>query len=46
METDFTALVAFIASLILLAVTSMRFGADSGDGLSASTRDQARRGIV
>jgi hypothetical protein len=46
METDFTAFVAFIASLILLAATSMRFGADSRDGLSSSGRDQARGGIV
>ena len=46
METDFTALAAFIASLILLAVTSVRFGADSRDGLSSSGRDQVRRGIV
>jgi hypothetical protein len=35
-----------VAALILLAVTSMRFGADSRDGFAAKKREPASHGIV
>lgn len=46
METDITSFVAFVAALILLAVTSARFGADSRDGLATDGNNQTRRGII
>lgn len=42
---DTASLFAAIAMLILFAVTSMRFGADSREGLPSKERDQALRGI-
>jgi hypothetical protein len=42
---DTASLFAAIAMLILFAVTSMRFGADSRDGFSTKERDQTLRGI-
>jgi hypothetical protein len=46
METDITSFVAFVAALILLAVTSVRFGVDSRDGLATDGNNRARRGIL
>jgi hypothetical protein len=41
-----TMLFVAVASLILLAVTSMRYGVDSREAFSAKERELARRGIV
>ena len=41
-----TILFVAIASLILLAVTSMRFGVDSRDGFASTERDLATHGIA
>jgi len=41
-----TILFVAVATLILLAVTSMRFGVDSREGFSSQERELARRGIV
>jgi len=41
-----TILFVAVATLILLAVTSMRFGVDSREGFSSQEHDLARRGIV
>jgi hypothetical protein len=41
-----TILFVAVATLILLAVTSMRFGVDSREGFSTKERELARRGIV
>ncbi len=46
METDITSFVAFAAALILLAVTSVRFGVDSRDGLASDGNNQMKRGIL
>jgi hypothetical protein len=42
---DTASLFAAIALLILLAVTSMHFGADSREGFPSKERDQTLRGI-
>jgi hypothetical protein len=39
-------LFAAIATLILLAVTSMRFGVDSREGFASKERELAGRGLV
>ena len=44
MET--TILFAALAALILLAVTSLRFGVDSRDGFRSAEHEMARRGFV
>lgn len=41
-----TILFVAVAALILLAVTSMRYGADSREGISSKERELARPGIV
>ncbi len=41
-----TILFVAVASLILLAVTSIRFGVDSREGLASKEREFARHGIV
>ena len=41
-----TMLFVAVTVLILLAVTSMRFGVDSREGLASKERELARRGIV
>ena len=40
-----TILFVAIAALILLAVTSMRYGVDSRDGFASTERELAARGI-
>lgn len=42
---ELTILFVAVAALILLAVTSMRFGVDSRDGFATSERELAARGI-
>jgi hypothetical protein len=41
-----TILFVAVASLILLAVTSMRFGVDSREGFASKERERVRRRIV
>jgi hypothetical protein len=41
-----TVLFVAISALILIAVTSMRFGVDSREAFASKERDLARRGIV
>ena len=41
-----TILFVAVSSLILIAVTSMRFGVDSREGFASQERELARRGIV
>ena len=41
-----TILFVAVAALILLAVTSMRYGVDSRDGFTAKEREPAAGGIV
>ena len=41
-----TMLFVAVTVLILLAVTSMRFGVDSREGLASKERESARHGIV
>ena len=41
-----TILFVAVAALILLAVTSMRYGVDSRDGFSAKEREMVARGII
>ena len=41
-----TILFVAVAALILLAVTSMRYGVDSREGIASKERELARRGIV
>ncbi len=41
-----TILFVAVAALILLAVTSMRYGVDSREGFASKERELARRGIV
>jgi hypothetical protein len=41
-----TILFVAVASLILLAVTSMRYGVDSREAFRSKERELARRGIV
>jgi hypothetical protein len=41
-----TILFVAVAALILLAVTSMRFGVDSRDGFASKERELAARGII
>ena len=41
-----TILFVAVAALILLAVTSMRFGVDSREGFASKERELASRGIV
>jgi hypothetical protein len=41
-----TILFVAVAALILLAVTSMRYGVDSREGYASKERELARRGIV
>ena len=41
-----TILFVAVAALILLAVTSMRYGVDSREGISSKERELARPGIV
>src|SRR5215204_5603346 len=43
---DATMLFVALTVLILLAVTSMRFGIDSREGLASKEREPARNGIV
>jgi hypothetical protein len=43
---DLSGLFAAIASLILLAVTSLRFGFDSRECLASKERELAARGVV
>jgi hypothetical protein len=43
---DATMLFVAVTVLILLAVTSMRFGIDSREGLASKEREPARNGIV
>lgn len=43
---ELTSFVIAMTLLILLAVTSVRFGVDSTIGLSADGRDSSRRGIL
>jgi len=40
-----TILFVAVTALILLAVTSMRYGVDSREGISSQEREQARPGI-
>ena len=35
-----------VSALILIAVTSMRFGVDSREGFASKERELARRGII
>jgi hypothetical protein len=41
-----TILFVAVAALILLAVTSMRYGVDTRDGISSKERELAQRGII
>ena len=41
-----TMLFVAVSTLILIAVTSMRFGVDSREGFVSKERELARRGIV
>jgi hypothetical protein len=41
-----TILFVAVSALILIAVTSMRFGVDSREGFASKERELARRGIV
>ena len=41
-----TVLFVAVAALILLAVTSMRYGVDSREGYASKERELPRRGIV
>jgi hypothetical protein len=41
-----TMLFVAVSALILIAVTSMRFGVDSREGFASKERELARRGIV
>ena len=41
-----TILFVAVAALILLAVTSMRYGVDSREGYASKERELTRRGIV
>jgi hypothetical protein len=41
-----TVLFVAVSALILIAVTSMRFGVDSRDGFVSKERELAQRGIV
>jgi len=43
---EVTILFVAVSSLILIAVTSMRFGVDSREGFTSQERDVARHGIV
>jgi hypothetical protein len=46
MEPGITSLVVALAALILLAVTSMRYGADSRQGFASKERELAARGMI
>jgi hypothetical protein len=46
MEYDVETIIVALALLILLAVASMRFGADSRDGFPSKERDLASRGLI
>jgi hypothetical protein len=41
-----TVLFVAVSALILIAVTSMRFGVDSREGFVAKERELARRGVI
>jgi hypothetical protein len=43
---ELSILVVALAALILLAVTSLRFGVDSREGFESKERDLAARGLV
>ena len=43
---ELTTLVAALAALILLAVTSVHFGVDSQEGFPSKERELAARGLV
>jgi hypothetical protein len=45
METEITSMVAAVAALILLAVTAMRYGADSREAFVSKERELAARGM-